>query len=829
MKLRSVRTLFLSILFAIAWLPGFALAQDEPQVFLGIDVQDDPIVVGVDTTFDVDIGWANGPLGNWTHTEVYFSNGTLYGCFDTPNHGANTGGVATVSLPVQGALLTAGDYDLVMFQAANAACDDFGNSLAVGACLIGGVFDVDLCPSDGLSVINESTVTVTKTFSDDNPAEVPISLDCTDDNAVVTVDDGNADITDTAEFTVSGYVDGTTCTAIEDGVPVGYTSDNSDCVDLALVSGEDSACTIDNQQNPVNIEITKAYTEAHPVDDSEAEITLTCPTATIDDATQTTVDGVVTFVVSDFPWDGETCEATESALPGYVQTDATGCDDLTVIPTDDDPADSCTITNRPTEATFTVDKQFSDGNPVATTTAEVTCSDLGNGPGLILTGYPAASTGTIGENTDYVATVKWFDTTATCDATEIDLVGYTQDLDQSTCDDGVDVDDDTDNSCVIFNDQDPVFINADKIYSNGGGASVEFAVECTNLDDGGTVTPATDSASPGNPAIFEVNDFMWDGSTICNVTEPVAPGGYWETDNTCVDLSILPSDDPVECAITNSPTRATFRVTKVFDDGNNVDEIEVSIDCNTGLILDQDKDLSDGEWVEFVVTDFTDGVLECTITEDGQAGYTGEYDNVSLGNIISDENCAYPAESISAETPAHECLITNYPDPVDIHINKEWIFNSFGATPDIDVYFELWLSCSAPIEYVGCFESLSPGGNPEGPLGHKGPNTPYENWAYCYGNANIWGDEELYDADFHVTVIPEFPQTSCTAWERVYDDAIEVDNGCGDFTVSVNNGYDCTITNTVFFEGIPTLSQYGMALLALLMLGVGFVSFRRFS
>ena len=32
----------------------------------------------------------------------------------------------------------------------------------------------------------------------------------------------------------------------------------------------------------------------------------------------------------------------------------------------------------------------------------------------------------------------------------------------------------------------------------------------------------------------------------------------------------------------------------------------------------------------------------------------------------------------------------------------------------------------------------------------------------------------------------------------------------------------------VRFEGIPTLNQYGLAILALLMLGVGFVGFRRF-
>jgi hypothetical protein len=34
---------------------------------------------------------------------------------------------------------------------------------------------------------------------------------------------------------------------------------------------------------------------------------------------------------------------------------------------------------------------------------------------------------------------------------------------------------------------------------------------------------------------------------------------------------------------------------------------------------------------------------------------------------------------------------------------------------------------------------------------------------------------------------------------------------------------------TAFYEGIPTLSQYGMAILALLMLGIGMVGFRRYS
>ena len=38
----------------------------------------------------------------------------------------------------------------------------------------------------------------------------------------------------------------------------------------------------------------------------------------------------------------------------------------------------------------------------------------------------------------------------------------------------------------------------------------------------------------------------------------------------------------------------------------------------------------------------------------------------------------------------------------------------------------------------------------------------------------------------------------------------------------------CDVTGVVFFEGIPTLSQWAMAIMALLMLGFGFVGLRRF-
>ena len=71
--------------------------------------------------------------------------------------------------------------------------------------------------------------------------------------------------------------------------------------------------------------------------------------------------------------------------------------------------------------------------------------------------------------------------------------------------------------------------------------------------------------------------------------------------------------------------------------------------------------------------------------------------------------------------------------------------------------------------------------------------------------------------------------TRCRVEENASnDDAVLVDNGCLDIELAAGMGAECTITNTVFYEGIPTLNQYGMAIMALLMLGMGLVGFRRF-
>ncbi len=64
---------------------------------------------------------------------------------------------------------------------------------------------------------------------------------------------------------------------------------------------------------------------------------------------------------------------------------------------------------------------------------------------------------------------------------------------------------------------------------------------------------------------------------------------------------------------------------------------------------------------------------------------------------------------------------------------------------------------------------------------------------------------------------------NCWAKERIFSSAVEVDNPCRTPQgLTMGQTTSCTITNTVFYEGIPVLNRYGLAILTLLMLGVGF-------
>jgi len=275
-------------------------------------------------------------------------------------------------------------------------------------------------------------------------------------------------------------------------------------------------------------------------------------------------------------------------------------------------------------------------------------------------------------------------------------------------------------------------------------------------------------------------------------------------------------------SVAPSGPNALFQVSKDFTDGNP-GEVEVSISCNTGLILDQSKVISEEENVTFVLTDFDTGELNCEITETPVPGYDATYFDGATTNSIS---CEYLSVE---EGDFNTCRITNTPAPVDIVITKEWVFEGSSVTQGIDERFELTLFCDAEIVdgYQGS-DNLQ-----EGPSGGSKSDcdliSPTQEGIaadispdWC---KRFWGDgPEVFNAE----VIPEYPDSQCYVIETLYDAAVEVDNGCTSLTVSAGEGASCTVTNTVFFEGIPTLNQRSLMILALLMLGIGFVGLRRF-
>jgi hypothetical protein len=271
-------------------------------------------------------------------------------------------------------------------------------------------------------------------------------------------------------------------------------------------------------------------------------------------------------------------------------------------------------------------------------------------------------------------------------------------------------------------------------------------------------------------------------------------------------------------ALAQTATRTTFTVQKTFSDGNSIQDVTVNIQCFTGLPLNQSQTVNPdnaGEFeVEFVVESFTDGVLDCDIWEDDVTGYTGSYSASSQATqeYGSDEDgCHFD----NVTSGAHEgndnvCEITNDPNPVEVYVTKDWVIDGEGGDQlDPSYWLDLW-----------CYNGTIVGG---------------EDYGYSFKSLYNGSSNGTDDVTYTAHVIPNWDGgAECYAEEGAYDSSVEVDQAdCynNGFVVEIGDAdgaNGCTITNTVFYEGIPTLSQYGMAILALMMLGVGFVGFRRF-
>lgn len=372
-----------------------------------------------------------------------------------------------------------------------------------------------------------------------------------------------------------------------------------------------------------------------------------------------------------------------------------------------------------------------------------------------------------------------------------------------------------------------------------------FLLDCSALDSfpnctdaGNTVvyannisTDCTDSL--GNPVSFNVTqngnrlDFATvsgqpirnDANTTCNVAFDVQVTdiaddnpeativqifGWLDVDARCGwqgDQDPGVAGASAQLSFDISSRNANFRVTKDFSDNNPLG-VNVHLDCNTGLILDQDKVIFDqpGNFVNFVVTTFRAGELSCHVTEDPvPAGYVESYVAGAAGGIAATvASDAGGCHFLEVTEGQFTCDITDQLQPLEVTVNKRWIgdFEENGFKRQAKAFYQCF-----NVRAVSSLVTID-------------------------GKLKFNGDSSQVIAD----VFPDYAGgTYCVVAEALVDSAVESDaSDCANVPVTTASDRECTIYNTLFFEGIPTLNHYGVVLLAVLMLGIGWVGFRRF-
>jgi hypothetical protein len=280
--------------------------------------------------------------------------------------------------------------------------------------------------------------------------------------------------------------------------------------------------------------------------------------------------------------------------------------------------------------------------------------------------------------------------------------------------------------------------------------------------------------------------------TICSVTEDV-PAGYAPTYSADCNIIGVVSASTYSCEVTNAETVARFHVTKEFSDGST-DAAEVTLTCDTGLPLTQSLTIAGGDpaGVTFVVTDYVDGTMSCSVTE---VTNTPGYDPDTTGCVWDN--------LMTADSP-FSCVVNNTAQDATFTAWMEWNINLEGGDA-VDEDVLVTIECTSEITDTSGISS------------DCGIN--------CWRATDVLGDGD----SLWVDVSTLLGDASCTASQESLPSGVEPSGDCGGtHTIPAGGSDSCTFVNTVFFEGIPTLNQYGLAILALLMLGVGFVGFRRF-
>lgn len=345
-----------------------------------------------------------------------------------------------------------------------------------------------------------------------------------------------------------------------------------------------------------------------------------------------------------------------------------------------------------------------------------------------------------------------------------------------------------------------------KDFLDDATASVTATLSCTS----GTVITPPAQVSEGSTADLTVEGFLMGpfGTTTCEVTESNLPPEYFQVSaSEDCEVSGVTHEDTFDCEFVNAPIRAIFEVTKDFSDDNPA-EVRVVLECNTGLPLMQEAMISEFglpfDQIAFVVRNFQIGELDCDLFEEPVPdGYEPSYEasadpiDALYDDVDDDENgCHYTG----IQTGTYGCDITDTLLPVDVVVNKDWI----DENPEFNN--PLWVNIT-----LRCENGDIIGG-------------------YDCGNDECI--EEFIDPDNPggFEVFPHWDgSTTCSVTEEPEAGVLQDVDDCAAIDLLPGVDGECTIVNTRLYAGIPTLSQWGLMLMALMMLGVGMIGFRRFT
>lgn len=251
-----------------------------------------------------------------------------------------------------------------------------------------------------------------------------------------------------------------------------------------------------------------------------------------------------------------------------------------------------------------------------------------------------------------------------------------------------------------------------------------------------------------------------------------------------------------------------------FTDSNDIETITVDFSCNDGNNPTGQAVLGDGESFRHPNDGMSDTFV-CTVTgSDINENYSVTYND---GSGTSADPCEFTAADLGEGNTAEvSCAITASPDSATITVTKIWDVSNISGE-EVDEYAEIEVRAAVGVLADGdyCYKDY--------PVMTKGAPVLLDVAEECV-YLDFYGDGDENSVEVNAVV----GGVSVTFSELNDDSSVEVTNDCGTITVEPGDEVDCSFTNTVFFEGIPTLSQYGMAIMVLLMLGVGFVGFRRF-